>query len=169
LNSEVSVAVVAVVIGIGATLVMDAWNLFLKRMLGIPSLTYCLLGRWVLHMPDGTFTHASIASASKKARECTVGWLVHYTIGVGLALALLMLLSGDWFERPTLLPALLYGLGTVVFPFFVLQPSLGFGIASSRTPKPWVARAKSLVTHVVFGVGLFISAVVVHTAVRLLS
>ncbi len=43
----------AVAIGMGATLVMDLWNLFLKRMFGIPSLNYCLLGRWLRYMPEG--------------------------------------------------------------------------------------------------------------------
>ncbi|NUM80769.1 hypothetical protein HUU42_08185 [bacterium] len=27
--------------------------LFLKRTFGIPSLNYCLLGRWLLHMSTG--------------------------------------------------------------------------------------------------------------------
>lgn len=31
----------AVAIGMGATLIMDLWNLFLKRMFSIPSLNYC--------------------------------------------------------------------------------------------------------------------------------
>ena len=44
----------AIAIGVGATLVMDLWNLFLMRAFGIPSLNYCLLGRWVSHMPRGT-------------------------------------------------------------------------------------------------------------------
>ena len=57
-----------------------------------------------------------------------------------------------------MLPALLYGLGTVVFPFFIMQPSLGLGVASSRTPNPTHARLKSLVTHSVFGVGLYLGA-----------
>lgn len=42
----------AITIGIGATLLMDLWNLFLKRAFGIPSLNYCLLGRWLRHMPE---------------------------------------------------------------------------------------------------------------------
>jgi hypothetical protein len=33
----------AIAIGIGATLLMDLWNLFLKRAFSIPSLNYCLL------------------------------------------------------------------------------------------------------------------------------
>lgn len=148
----------AATIGVGASLLMDAWNLFLKRAFGLPSLNYCLLGRWFLHMPEGTFVHASIAAAPARRFECPIGWLAHYTIGVVLALVFLALAPGDWLARPTVLPALLYGVGTVVFPFFVLQPSLGLGIASAKTPKPTQARLKSLGTHVVFGVGLYLCA-----------
>jgi hypothetical protein len=67
--------------------------------------------------------------------------------------------SGGWLARPTLLPALLYGIGTVVFPFFIMQPALGLGFAASRTPKPTQARLKSLATHTVFGVGLYVCAI----------
>ena len=148
-----------VAIGVGASLLMDAWTLFLKRAFGIPSLNYCLFGRWLLHMSEGTFFHSSIAVAPPRRFECSVGWFGHYTIGVVLAIVFLALAPGDWLARPTVLPALLYGIGTVVFPLFVLQPSLGLGIASSKTPKPAQARLKSLVTHVVFGVGLYLCAV----------
>jgi len=156
----------AIAIGIGASLVMDLWNLFLKRTFSIPSLNYCLLGRWLRHMPEGTFRHASITAAPQKAFECTVGWLAHYTIGVVFALAFVVLTSGDWLARPTLLPALLYGIGTVVFPFFILQPSFGLGIAAARTPKPTQARLKSLVTHTVFGVGLYVCGLGVSHVLR---
>jgi len=97
----------AVAIGIGATLVMDLWNLFLKRAFGIPSLNYCLLGRWVGHMAGGTLRHASIAAAKPRRHECTIGWISHYRIGVGLAVIFVVLLSDEWLARPTLLPALL--------------------------------------------------------------
>jgi DUF2938 family protein len=60
--------------------------------------------------------------------------------------------------QPTVLPALIYGIGTVVFPFFVMQPSFGLGIAASRAPNPRHARLKSLATHMVFGLGLYVCA-----------
>ncbi len=148
----------AIAIGIGATLVMDLWNLFLKRAFSSPSLNYCLLGRWVGHMPEGTLRHASIAAAPRKPHECTVGWIAHYSIGVALGVGFVALARGDWLARPTMLPALVYGIATVVFPFFIMQPSLGLGVASSRTPNPTQARLKSLATHSVFGVGLYVSA-----------
>ena len=143
----------AAAIGVGASLLMDAWNLFLKRAFGIPSLNYCLLGRWLLHMPEGTFFYSSIAAAPQKRPECAVGWVAHYTIGVVLTLVFVVLAPVDCLARPTLLPALFYGIGTVVFPLFILQPCLGLGIAASRTPMPAQARLKSLATHIVFGVG----------------
>src|SRR5215210_6712129 len=110
----------AIAIGIGATLVMDLWNLFLKRTFSIPSLNYCLLGRWLRHMPGGTLRHANITAAPRKSHECTVGWIAHYTIGAVFTVVFVVLVSGDWLARPTALPALLWGVGTVVFPFFIL-------------------------------------------------
>ena len=151
----------AIAIGVGATLFMDLWNAFLKRAFNVPSLNYCLLGRWLRHMPSGTFRHANITAASQKAHECTVGWMAHYSIGVAFALVFVALTSGNWLAHPALMPALLYGVGTVVFPFFIMQPSLGLGIAASRTPNPMQARLKSLATHTVFGVGLYLCALVV--------
>ena len=156
----------AIAVGLGATLLMDLWNLFLKRIYGIPSLDYCLLGRWLRHMPEGVFRHASIAAAPGRAGECAVGWVAHYSIGVVFALVLVIATSGDWLVRPTVPLALLYGIGTVVFPFFVMQPSLGLGVAASRTPRPGQARLKSLVTHTVFGIGLYACALGVSAVLR---
>lgn len=153
----------ATLVGVGATLLMDLWNLVLKRGFAIPSLNYCLLGRWVCHMPSGVFRHPSIAASPPKPHECTIGWMAHYTIGIILALVFVAVIApAGWLAHPTLLPALFYGLVTVLFPLFVMQPSLGLGIASSRAPHPARARLKSLVTHLVFGLGLYLAACVVR-------
>ena len=151
----------AIAIGLGATVLMDLWNLLLKRRFNIPSLSYCVLGRWLRHMPEGTLRHGNINAAPQKPFECTIGWIAHYTIGVVFALAFIVLASSNWLVRPTVLPALLYGIVTVVFPFFIMQPSFGFGIAASRTPNPTQARLKSLATHTIFGLGLYVCGVAV--------
>ena len=156
----------AATIGVGATLLMDLWNLFLNRAFGIPSLNYCLLGRWLRHMPSGTFRHANINAAPRKSGECATGWMAHYSIGVAFALVFVLLVSREWLSRPTLLPALLYGIATVVFPFFIMQPSLGLGIASSRVAKPTQARLKSLAKHSEFGIGLYVCALGVSYLTR---
>jgi hypothetical protein len=146
----------AVLIGVGATFLIDLWALLLRRVFSIRSLDYCMLGRWALHIPRGVIVHRAIAETPRKRYECPIGWTTHYLIGTGLAFVFLEIVSTNWLDRPTLIPALLFGIATVVIPFFTLQPSLGLGIASSKTPHPNKARLKSLMTHVVFGVGLYL-------------
>jgi hypothetical protein len=159
MSTETTYFLGAVAVGVGATVFMDLWALFLKRAFSTPSANYCLVGRWFRHMPEGTFVHASIANASRRRFECAVGWAAHYVIGVAYALALVALVSGDWLARPTLFPALLFGVGTVLAPFLVMHPSFGLGIAASRTPDPTQARLRSLMAHTAFGVGLYVCAV----------
>ena len=166
MSIEAQVILSAIVVGIGVTIAIDLWNLFLKRAFSIPWLSYCLLGRWLRHMPEGTFRHESIAAASQKSFECAAGWIAHYTIGVVFAVVFVVLSSADWLARPTVLPALLYGIGTVVFPLFIMQPSFGLGIAAAKTPNPTQARLKSLMTHTVFGVGLYVCALGVSYVLR---
>lgn len=145
----------AVVIGAGATLTLDLWNLALSKGLGVRSLDFCLLGRWVAHLPRGVVRHTDIAAAEPRPGECVVGWVTHYAIGAGLAMLFAVGRGVSWLRPPTLLAAVLFGIATVVFPFFVLQPALGLGIASSATRRPAQARLKSLMTHAVYGVGLY--------------
>ncbi len=154
--------VAAALCGIGATLFIDLWALLLKRGFNIPSLSYCLLGRWILHMPAGTFVHQSIGAAAPKRQECTVGWIAHYLIGTTFAIGFVLLISGSWLERPSLGPALLFGVLTTVIPYFVMQPALGLGFASSKAPRPLQARLKSLATHTMFGLGLYLSALLLR-------
>jgi hypothetical protein len=108
--------------------------MFLSRGFDIPSLNHCLLGRWLLHMPEGTVVHRSIAAAQQKPHECTVGWVAHYLIGAAFALMFVLLASGSWLERPTLGPALAFGAATTLVPYLVMQPSFGLGFAARRRP-----------------------------------
>lgn len=146
----------ALMIGVGATLSLDAWNFLLARAFGVRSLDMCLLGRWVAYLPLGVFRHAGIAAVAPRPRECALGWAAHYAIGISLALAFVLGVAPAWLARPTFVPALAFGVATVVFPFFVLQPALGLGVASAATRRPMQARIKSLATHTVFGIALYL-------------
>lgn len=80
MNIELILSII--VVGIGATIVMDIWAFFLKKVFAIPALNYCLVGRWIEHMPSGRFTHQTIAQADPKPLECHVGWAFHYGVGI---------------------------------------------------------------------------------------
>ena len=147
----------AIVIGAGATIVMDLWALLLKQI-GIPSLNFGLLGRWIGHIPKGRWKHESIAKATPIKGELLIGWAAHYSIGITFAALLLATFGLKWARSPSLAPALLIGIVTVVAPLLMLQPAMGAGIASSKTPRPVFNSMKSLVTHTVYGFGLYLSA-----------
>lgn len=152
------IAIRAALIGIGATVIMDLWGLLLKRGFGLPSLDYAMLGRWIGHMPHGRFVHPKIAAVPPVRGERALGWAAHYVTGVAFAAFLLAVAGIDWAARPTLWPALAVGWAMVAAPFLLMQPGMGLGFAASKTPKPNVARLRVLVTHTVFGLGLYAAA-----------
>lgn len=150
----------AMLIGIGATAVMDAWLLLLKH-LGVPTLNFAFIGRWVGHLLRGRFAHAAIAKAVPIRGELAWGWLTHYAVGVAFATVLVGLQGADWVRSPTLLPALAVGVCTVAAPLLVMQPAMGSGFAASRTPTPLKNCLRSLANHTVFGFGLYLSALAI--------
>ena len=153
----------AVCVGLGATVVMDLWTVLVNRAFAVPLPNYCFIGRWLRHMAHGAFTHPSIAAAARQPGECPIGWIAHYAIGTLFALALVGLATPRWLESPTLTPALIFGIVTVGFPLFIMQPAFGLGLAASKTPNPMQARLRSLMNHVVFGIGLYLSALVLSS------
>jgi hypothetical protein len=153
--------VAGALIGVGGAALMDVWSLVLRHRFGIPTLDYALLGRWIGQFPRGRFVHERIAAARPVPGERPLGWLAHYAIGVTFALLLLAIWGLDWVRSPTILPALLVGLGTIVAPWFVMQPAMGAGFAGSRTPNPLATRLRNVGTHAVYGLGLYLSAVAV--------
>ena len=148
-------------VGLGATFVMDLSAIILNRAFAVPLPNYCFIGRWLRHMVNGVFTHPSIAAAAQQSGECPIGWVAHYTIGTLFALTLVTLVTPRWLQSPTVLPALVFGTVTVGFPFFIMQPAFGLGLAASNTPNPTHARLRSLMYHAVFGLGLYLSALAI--------
>lgn len=148
----------AVLIGVGATAVLDLWAQFAKRALAIPGPNWNMVGRWIGHFPQGRLVHENMTLASPVRGERAIGWSAHYAIGVVFAGLLLAIAGLDWARHPTLPPALICGVLTVAAPFLVMQPGMGAGIAASKTPNPNLARRRSLLAHTVFGLGLYVAA-----------
>lgn len=155
MNGYLEYAAYALVLGVGATMVMDVWGLIAARVLKFPAPNYALVGRWIGHMPQGRFVHPSIAKSPPILGERMIGWIAHYSIGIAFAAVVLALYGLAWVKAPALWPALFVGIFTVAAPFFLMQPGMGAGIASARTPHPNRARLRSLLTHTVFGLGLY--------------
>jgi hypothetical protein len=148
-------------IGSGATLATDLWARLLKYGFGVPSPDWRMVGRWLGHMPGGRFAHRSMAQAAPVRGEHAIGWIAHYAIGIIYAAMLVAIVGAAWLRQPAPVPALLFGLSTVAFPFLLMQPCMGAGLAASNTSAPNRARLRSVLNHVVFGVGLYAAALLV--------
>lgn len=144
-----------IAIGVIATALMDLWGAVRHPLFGFPRLDYRALGRWVAHMPRGRFRHASIAAAPRLPGELVVGWTAHYLIGITFAAALVRVWGPAWLRQPTIGPALLVGIGSVVAPLLLMHPGMGNGVAASRAPRPAAARIQSLISHTVYALGLY--------------
>ena len=157
MSETIEFALRTLLIGVGATMAMDLWALLLRQF-GVPSLNFAFLGRWIGHLPRGRWRHESMAKATPIRGERCIGWSAHYSIGVTFAALLLSTFGLKWARSPSLLPALVIGIVTVLAPLLILQPALGAGIASSKTKAPVFNCLKSLVTHTVYGFGMYLSA-----------
>lgn len=162
MNTICTLVTGTLITGAGATLVMDLWGLARKPLLGIAAPDYGLVGRWLGHMWHGRFRHDAIARATPVAGEQWLGWTAHYLIGIVFATLLIAVWGMDWLRHPTLAPALIVGVATVAAPFLLMQPGMGAGIAAARTPNPGKARLQSLITHAIFGLGLYGAGRIAH-------
>lgn len=149
----------SLVIGIGATALFDLWGVALHLAFGMPAPSWGMGGRWFAHVAAGRVWHENIAQSPAVAGEAAIGWIGHYAVGIVYAAALLALLGLGWAAAPTLAPALIVGFVTISAGWFFMSPGMGGGIAASNADNPWKARALGLVAHGVFGLGLYLTAV----------
>lgn len=145
----------AVLVGCAATAATDIWALARAYLFAIPSLDYGLVGRWLVHLVRGRFCHRAIGAAAPVRGERLIGWTAHYVIGIVFAAILLAVWGLDWLRSPAIGPALIVGIGSATAPFLIMQPGFGLGLAARRAPRPNLVRVNTLLTHAIFGLGLY--------------
>lgn len=156
-----NVIIKAILIGAGATVAMDIWS-YILSLFNITSLDYRFVGRWIGNFPSGTFYHDKIMSAPKVKNEWVIGITSHYLIGITFAFLLWGVYGKPWFDKPEFLPAVLIGIVTIVAPFFLMQPAFGLGVAGAKVPEPNILRLKSFMAHLIYGIGLYLTAVLIN-------
>jgi hypothetical protein len=143
-----------VVAGIFATVALDIWQRILHAAMGIPPTNWGIVGRWFGHMPRGRFMHVAIGEAAPVVGEAAIGWIMHYLIGLAYGVAYVWLMVA-LFGAPTLLNGFLFGLASVVIPWFLMQPCLGLGVMGAKAPNPNIPRYSALAAHCLYGVALY--------------
>ncbi|MET3856977.1 DUF2938 domain-containing protein [Rhizobium sp. OAE497] len=151
-----------IVIGIGATVLMDIWAIVLNRFFGQAPANWAPVGRWFYHLKNGKVFHDSIGNAAPYEHELALGWISHYVTGIVYGLALAIIMGQPWLSAPTFIPAWILGIVTVGAGWFLLQPGLGIGWAASKTANPNKVRAMNLIAHTVFALGLYGTALLIR-------
>ena len=156
----------AIIVGVIAVVAFDLWGWMLQRLFRVRAPNWAILGKWML-APFATkaATPPPGGPPSFTAAQKALGTLAHFATGIAFAGLLIALAGPTWAAKPTPLPAIAMGLGTIVFAWFVIMPALGHGPAASKTPFPWRIRGLTLLAHAIFGLGFFLGAVL---AVQLL-
>ena len=62
-----------VLMGLGATVLMDFWVLLLYRLARVVLPNWALVGRWVMCLPRGRVFHNAISAAQPQPRELQIG------------------------------------------------------------------------------------------------
>lgn len=156
------ILVKGVVVGFGATVLMDVWAILLWKAFGQSRPNWAPVGRWFWHLKNGVVFHDDIGKAEPYAHELALGWLSHYAVGILYGVILALIVGDGWFAAPTFLPAWILGIVTVGAGWFLLQPGLGIGVAASKLPNANKVRVLNLVSHTVFALGLFGTALLIR-------
>ncbi|MGY3437646.1 MULTISPECIES: DUF2938 domain-containing protein [unclassified Marinovum] len=145
-------------IGLGGTVAMDIWAEILARGFSQPRPNWGNVGRWSAQVTRGQVFHEDIGKVPSVPGESRLGWLVHYGVGILYGVIFALLAGADWMAAPTFLPVWIFALITIGAGWFLLQPGMGLGWALSRTPRPWKGRIMGLIAHTVFGLGMWVTA-----------
>lgn len=154
--------IITLSLGVLSTLAIDAWSLFVSTVFKFPKTNWAMVGRWIGHMRNGKLTHQSIAAAPAINNELVLGWIFHYLIGIAYAGLYVALVYFYFDKTPSLISAWLFGVVTIVSPWFIMQPGLGLGICARKAANPKLTRLQNLAIHSIFGVALYYSWVAVN-------
>ncbi len=150
----------AVVAGILGTLTMDVLNLVFARSGLIVKIEVAGIGRMAAGWMRGRFRYGHPSEMVPITREVPCGYLVHHAIGLGLAVPFVLAWALHFGQPPSPGWAFVYGVGTTAASWFLVYPSMGFGMLGLRSPEGVKAALSSLANHLFYGLGLAVGIAV---------
>jgi hypothetical protein len=152
-----------ILMGLFATIIMDSLAKFLARKKIIyPFITPEALGRWFFYIFRGKFSHQDINKTPALQNEKAGYFISHYLIGVALAGFYLLLELKVPLIRGQILMPVIFGIVTVLLPWFWLLPGTGLGIMASKSSNRSLILRTNLINHTNFGVGLLLWIIFLH-------
>lgn len=141
----------AALVGVVATVAMDlvAATGVALHLFRIP-----LYGRWFLYGLKGTFRHANIERAPPLRGENALMLPLHYLAGTLLAAAYLVFLDLFSLGTGSVVLAAGFGVASSAIPFFLMLPSMGYGLFGLGHGRDTFWIRQILLMHLGYGVGI---------------
>ena len=143
-----------VIIGIASCVVMDLWQRLLKLLYSINPSDWSVVGRWfVLVVSDRQIYNPTIDQVAPIKNELMIGWIVHYSVAILYSIFFYILLEYGICSA-SLINGIIFGLISVVVPWFFFMPVLGKGFLGMKTPSPLMACSLAVGSHIAIGASI---------------
>ena len=143
-----------VIIGIVSCVVMDVWQRLLKLLYSINPSDWGIVGRWfVLVLSEGKIYNPTIDQVAPIKNELMIGWIVHYSVAILYSIFFYILLEYG-ICTASLINGIIFGLISVVVPWFFFMPVLGKGFLGMKTPSPLMACSLAVGSHIAIGASI---------------
>ena len=140
-----------VIIGIVSCLAMDMWQRLLKLLYDINPSDWGVVGRWfLLVMSRRKIYNPTIDEEDPIKNELIIGWMVHYSVAIMYSVFFFILLKYEICSA-SLMNGVIFGLISVIVPWFFFMPALGKGLLGTKTPSPLMACSLAVGSHIAIG------------------
>ena len=142
-------------VGIFSCLVMDLWQRLVKLTYGINPSDWGIVGKWLIMLIlKRKIYNPNIEKEKSYENELIIGWIFHYFIGILYSLVFFIMMYYFGIFKATFYYGLIFGLITVIIPWFIFLPILGKGVLASKTPRPFLICSLSVWSHVAIGTAI---------------
>ena len=147
----------SIIAGIFCCIGMDLWQRILFWTFKIPPTNWATAGRWLIMLiRNKMIVNQNLEDENPVKYELQIGWVFHYCVGVGYGFAYYLFLAVFDVLDTSILSGVIFGLVSVIVPWFIYLPVTGKGFIGNKTPNPKLTRLLSTSSHVVVGIFLAI-------------
>ena len=146
-----------IIAGIVCCIAMDIWQRILFLTFNIPPTNWSITGRWFMMLISKKIIFNQNLDHENPVRyELQIGWAFHYWVAIIYGFVYYFLLAVFDILDTSILSGLIFGLISVIVPWFFYLPVTGKGFMGNKTPNPALTILLSTSSHVVVGVFLAI-------------
>ena len=143
-----------IAVGIFSCLAFDLWQRIFKLLTGIPPSNWAMVGRWLINLiKNQQIFVENITAIETYHSELSIGWFFHYFVAILYAVVYFLLMEIK-IINPGFFDGLIFGVISVIVPWFFFQPALGNGILASKTSEPIKVCLLALMMHTIFGIAI---------------